>query len=45
MAKYGTTEEDLALVKVLMSEYGSKNPDARFKRPIPWKRSWLGLCL
>jgi len=32
MAKYGTTEEDLALVKVLMSEYGSKNPDARFKK-------------
>jgi acetyl-CoA acetyltransferase len=32
MAKYGTTEEDLALVKVLMSEYGSKNPNARFKK-------------
>ena len=32
MAKYGTTEEDLALVKVVMSEYGSKNPDARFKK-------------
>jgi acetyl-CoA acetyltransferase len=32
MAKYDTTEEDLALVKVLMSEYGSKNPDARFKK-------------
>jgi acetyl-CoA acetyltransferase len=32
MAKYGTTEEDLALVKVLLSEYGSKNPGARFKK-------------
>jgi acetyl-CoA acetyltransferase len=32
MAKYGTTEEDLARVKVLMSEYASKNPDARFKK-------------
>jgi acetyl-CoA acetyltransferase len=32
MAKYGTTEKDLALVKVLMSEYGSKNPDAVFKK-------------
>jgi len=30
--KYGTTEEDLARVKVLMSEFGSKNPDARFKK-------------
>ena len=29
MQKYGTKEEDLALVKVLMSEFGSKNPDAR----------------
>ena len=32
MAKYDTTEEDLALVKVLMSEYGAKNPHARFKK-------------
>ncbi|MBL0716129.1 MAG: hypothetical protein JJV98_20785 [Desulfosarcina sp.] len=32
MDKYDTTEEDLASVKVLMSEYGSKNPDARFKK-------------
>jgi acetyl-CoA acetyltransferase len=32
MEKYGTTEEDLAMVKVLLSEYGSKNPDARFKK-------------
>jgi len=32
MATYDTTEEDLALVKVLMSEYGAKNPDARFKK-------------
>jgi acetyl-CoA acetyltransferase len=32
MEKYDTTEKDLASVKVLMSEYGSKNPDARFKK-------------
>jgi acetyl-CoA acetyltransferase len=32
MAKYDTTEGDLARVKVVMSEYGSKNPDARFKK-------------
>jgi len=32
MAKYDTTEQDLASVKVLMSEYGSKNPNARFKK-------------
>jgi acetyl-CoA acetyltransferase len=32
MAKFGTTEEDLARVKVVMSEYGSKNPDSRFKK-------------
>ena len=33
MEKYDTKEEDLAQVKVLMSEYGAKNPDARFKKP------------
>ena len=32
MAKCGTTEEDLARVKVVMSKYGSMNPDARFKK-------------
>ena len=32
MAKFDTTEEDLARVKVVLSEYGSKNPDARFKK-------------
>ena len=32
MEKYDTTEEDLAMVKVLLSEYGSKNPNARFKK-------------
>jgi acetyl-CoA acetyltransferase len=32
MAKHGTTEEDLARVKVVMSKYGSMNPDARFKK-------------
>jgi len=32
MQKYGTTEEDLARVKVLLSKYGSKNPFARYKK-------------
>ena len=32
MAKCGTTEEDLARVKVVMSKYGAMNPDARFKK-------------
>jgi len=30
--KYGDTEEDLADVKVLLSEYGSLNPNARYKK-------------
>lgn len=30
--KYGDTPEDLAAVKVLLSEYGSKNPNARYKK-------------
>lgn len=30
--KYDDTPEDLAAVKVLLSQYGSKNPDARFKK-------------
>jgi len=30
--KYGTTEEDLADVKVLLSQYGSQNPNARYKK-------------
>jgi acetyl-CoA acetyltransferase len=32
MLKYGTTEEDLARVKVVLSEYGAKNPNARYKK-------------
>jgi acetyl-CoA acetyltransferase len=32
MNKYGTTEEDLARVKVLLSHYGSQNPNARYKK-------------
>jgi acetyl-CoA acetyltransferase len=32
MHKYGTTDEDLARVKVLLSQYGSKNPNARYKK-------------
>lgn len=30
--KYGTTEEDLARVKVLLSQYGALNPNARYKK-------------
>jgi acetyl-CoA acetyltransferase len=32
MAKYGTTDDDLARVKVVLSQYGSKNPNARYKK-------------
>lgn len=32
MEKYGTTDEDLARVKVVLSQYGAKNPNARYKK-------------
>ena len=32
MEKYGTKDEDLARVKVLLSQYGAKNPNARYKK-------------
>jgi acetyl-CoA acetyltransferase len=32
MQRHGTTEEDLARVKVLLSQYGAKNPNARYKK-------------
>ncbi len=32
MARYGTTDEDLARVKVVLSQYGSKNPNARYRK-------------
>ncbi|OFZ87777.1 MAG: hypothetical protein A2V78_09210 [Betaproteobacteria bacterium RBG_16_64_18] len=32
MARYGTTGEDLARVKVVLSQYGSRNPNARYKK-------------
>ncbi|UCG64354.1 MAG: lipid-transfer protein [Deltaproteobacteria bacterium] len=32
MQRYGTTEEDLARVKVLLSKYGALNPNARYKK-------------
>jgi len=32
MFKYGTTEEDLAMVKVLLSQYGALNPNARYRK-------------
>jgi len=32
MQRYGTTEEDLARVKVLLSQYGAQNPNARYKK-------------
>ncbi|MGB9021842.1 MAG: thiolase domain-containing protein [Candidatus Bathyarchaeia archaeon] len=34
MKKYGTTEEDLALVAVKNHKYGAMNPYAHFQRPI-----------
>src|SRR5207249_7147924 len=34
MAKYGTTEEQMALVPVKNRKYGSKNPNAMFQKPI-----------
>jgi acetyl-CoA C-acetyltransferase len=34
MAKYGTTEEDLALVSVKNHRYGALNPSAHFQREI-----------
>ena len=32
MEAYGTTEEDLAMVKVVLSQYGSQNPNARYQK-------------
>ena len=34
MAKYGTTEEQMALVTVKNRKYGSKNPNAMFQKPV-----------
>jgi len=34
MAKYGTTEDDLASVTVKNRKYGAKNPKAMFQKPI-----------
>jgi len=34
MAKYGTTEEQMALVTVKNRKYGMKNPNAMFQKPI-----------
>ena len=34
MAKYGTTEEDMARVTVKNRKYGSKNPQAMFQKPL-----------
>ncbi len=34
MAKYGTTEEDMARVTVKNRKYGAKNPQAMFQKPI-----------
>jgi acetyl-CoA C-acetyltransferase len=34
MSKYGTTEEQMALVTVKNRKYGSKNPNAMFQKPI-----------
>jgi len=32
MHRYGTTDEDLAMPKVILSQYGTKNPNARYRR-------------
>src|SRR5712691_9019614 len=37
MARYGTTEEQMALVSVKNRKYGSKNPNAMFQKPITAK--------
>ncbi len=34
MARYGSTEEDMALVTVKNRKYGSKNPNAMFQKPV-----------
>ena len=34
MAKYGTTEEDMAMVTVKNRKYGTKNPNAMFQKPV-----------
>jgi acetyl-CoA C-acetyltransferase len=34
MARYGTTEEDMALVTVKNRKYGAKNPQAMFQKPV-----------
>jgi len=34
MARYGTTEEQMALVSVKNRSYGSKNPNAMFQNPV-----------
>ena len=34
MAKYGTTEEEMAMVTVKNRKYGSKNPNAMFQKPV-----------
>jgi acetyl-CoA C-acetyltransferase len=34
MARYGTTEEQMALVSVKNRRYGSKNPNAMFQNPV-----------
>ncbi len=34
MARYGTTEEEMALVTVKNRKYGAKNPQAMFQKPL-----------
>ncbi len=34
MAKYGTTEEDLALIRVKAATYGQLNPKAVYRKPV-----------
>src|ERR1700745_4191579 len=34
MARYGTTEDDMARVTVKNRKYGAKNPQAMFQKPV-----------
>src|SRR2546427_11354882 len=34
MARYGTTQEQMALVPVKNRKYGTKNPKAMFQKPV-----------
>jgi len=45
MAKYGTTEEQMALVTVKNRKYGMKNPNAMFQKPISVEEVLKSTCI